>query len=305
MVGMLFSIYRRSPFWLRNVFACFVRPLRLFMRPFKTIKINGYCMVLDFSDNASFKYLTDKGKYEYTEVSAFLNAIKHNDGAFVMDIGAHYGAFTLAAASLGPQKCKNIIAFEPDRRPYNALFRSIRKNNFEDRVTLFRRMIGDIAKKETLYVNHRSSADNRTHCISTSPIKVREQYEVECTTVDKTCQQLNIPYDSRFIIKLDIQGNEPRAFEGMAGVLDKSEGFVLFFEYAPFLIRSAGLNVEDFSKAVSKMEVDKVFEINNEKLIPLDGTAGLIKKFKELEQSVETKMEGACTDYVLIKNMVF
>ena len=305
MVGRLFAVYRRSPFWLRNIIAYLVRPLRFAMLPFKTININGYCMVLDFSDNASFKYLTDKGQYEYTEVSAFLNAIKHNEGAFVMDIGAHYGAFTLAAAGLGAEKCKNIIAFEPDRRPYNALVRSIRKNGFEDRITLFRKMVGDDIKKETLYVNRRSSADNRTHCISTSPIKVREQYAVECTTVDQTCRQLNIPYDSRFIIKIDIQGNEPRAFKGMAGVLDKSEGFVLFFEYAPYLIRSAGLGVDDFSHAISKMEFDEAFEISNEKLIPLEGIEGLMMKFKALQHTKETKMEGACADYILIKNMVF
>lgn len=304
MVGKLFAIYRCSPFWLRNVIAYLVWPLRLLMLPFKTIRINGYYMVLDFSDNASYKYLTDKDKYEYTEISAFINAIKKNDGAFVIDIGANYGAFTLAAASLGAEKCSKIISFEPDKRPHNALFRSIRKNNYEDRVTLLRKMVGNAVTKETLYVNNRSSADNRTHCVSTSPIKVREQYQVECTTVDETCHQLNIPYDSRFIIKIDIQGNEPRAFEGMAKVLEKSKGFVLFFEYAPYLIRSAGLEVQDFSEAVSKMEADEVFKIKKEELIPLDGIVGLIKNFKEFEQSEETKMEGACTDYILIKNMV-
>jgi hypothetical protein len=101
MIKHLFSLYRQSPFWLRDIIATLTLPIKIFMLPFgNSIYIGGYYMILDYRDNASFKYFTDRERYELTEITAFLKAIIYNKGTYVIDVGANYGAFSLAAANL-------------------------------------------------------------------------------------------------------------------------------------------------------------------------------------------------------------
>ena len=303
MISRLFGLYRASPFWLRNIIAQLTWPIRLVMLPFRTIRVGGYYMTLDFMDNASFKYYTDRERYELCETEAFLASIIHNPGAYVIDIGASYGAFTLAAAYLGRFNVfKKIIAFEPDRRPYEALARSIEKNRVGNMVQLYQLIVGDHEGKETLFVNARSSADNRSHKVTTAPIRVREKYDVPCTTIDTLLSRISIPLDSRFIIKMDIQGNEPRAFRGMSKTLAQAEGFIVFFEHAPYLISSAGIDVAEYIRFLKSLQVDMIFQIGHD-IIPLDGFEGLLESFRDLTAKDETRMQGPYSDYILCKNM--
>jgi FkbM family methyltransferase len=304
MIPYLFRMYRASPFWLRNVAAGATWPLRLAMLPFRSVHVDGYRMVLDFMDNASFKYYTDRERYEYRETTAFLASIVHNPGSYVLDVGANYGAFTLAAARLGRLGViRRILAFEPDTRPFRALQKSIAVNNFGDLVRAYPTIVSDRDGQETLFVNARSSADNRAHRVSTAPIRVRSTHQVSSTTIDSALAREPIPLDSKFIIKMDIQGNEPLAFRGMRDVLSRAEGFLVFFEHCPYLIRSAGIDLGEYVDFLKRVPFDACFEFADERVIRLDGIRGLIESFQAVEQSVETRMEGAGSDYVLAKNM--
>lgn len=302
MISKLFSLYRNSPFWLRNIIAKLTWPIRLMMIPFRIIRIGGYSMVLDFADNASFKYYTDRERYEYIEITLFLSCIMRNPGAYVIDIGANYGAFTLSAAHLGRFNLfKKIIAIEPDRRPYKALSKSIERNGFSNMVQLYQLIVGDREAKETLFVNARSSADNRSHKMKT-PIRVREKYSVSCTTIDSLLTKISVPLNSKFIIKMDIQGNEPRAFKGMSKILAQAEGFIVFFEHCPYLIESAGIDIEDFIIFLKNLQVDMIFQVEGD-IVLLNGFEGLLKSFRALTKNEETRMEGSGSDYILCKNM--
>ena len=305
MISILFSLYRRSPFWLRNIIARLTWPIRLMMIPFRIIRIGGHSMVLDFTDNASFKYYTDRSRYEYIEITLFMNCIIHNPGAYVIDIGANYGAFTLAAADLGRFNFfKKIIAIEPDRRPYKALSKSIEKNGFSNMIQLYQLIVGDREGKETLFVNARSSADNRSHDLKTSLIRIREKYTVPCTSVDKLLTKISVPLNSKFIIKMDIQGNEPRAFKGMSNIFAQAEGFIIFFEHCPYLIESAGTNIKDFITFLKDLHVDMIFQVE-EDIVLLNGFEGLLKSFRELAINEASREEGAGSNYILCKNMDF
>jgi len=303
LISKLFGLYRKSPFWLRNIIAKLTWPIRLMMIPFRIIRIGGHSMVLDFTDNASFKYYTDRERYEYNEITLFLSCILHNPGAYVIDIGANYGAFTLSAAHFGRFNFfKKIIAIEPDRRPYKALSKSIERNGFSNMVQLYQLIVGDREAKETLFVNARSSADNRSHELKTSPIRIRERYYVSCTTIDKLLTKISVPLNSKFIIKIDIQGNEPRAFKGMSETFAQAEGFIVFFEHCPYLIESAGMDIEDFFTFLKSLQVDMIFQVEGD-IVLLNGYEGLLKSFRELTKNKETRMEGSGSNYILCKNM--
>lgn len=306
MISSLFSLYRTSPFWLRNLISYATWPLRLAMKPFSSINVGGYKMVLDFMDNASFKYHVDRERFEFTEVTVFLSAIAHNPPAIVIDVGANYGAFTLAASNLAKLGLiERLIAIEPDRRPFLALSESIRRNDLEAHFSVFQMIAGNRLGSETIYINARSSADNRSHQITSAPIRVRDSYEVECVTIDDLLRREGIGLGKPVIVKMDIQGNEARALEGMKLTLDGASGWVLFFEHFPFLVQSAGVDLHGFEQRLSDLGADMMFEINGESIDRLVDADALSAVFDRLATEKETKMEGAGTNFVFVKGAHF
>jgi FkbM family methyltransferase len=303
MIARLFGLYRKSPFWLRNLIARGTWPLRLALLPFRTIKIGGYRMTLDFRDNASFKYYTDRERYEQAEQTAFLRAIVHNPGSYVLDIGANYGPFTLAAGQLQRLGViERIFAFEPDRRPYQALCDSVRRNKLENLISVCQAIVSDRSGQETLFVNARSSADNRTHQVTSAPIRVRATYEVPSITIDAALRQAGVPAKSRFIIKMDIQGNEAVAFRGMRETLAQAEGYVLFFEHFPYLLRSAGTDPKQYAEFFRTLGADAFYEVHDQ-VTRLDGVHGLLAAFDDIERRDETCIEGPGSDFIIAKGM--
>lgn len=302
MIEYLFSLYRKSPFWLRNIIGYLTFPIKAIMLPFNTIYIGGYWMTLDYRDNASFKYFTDREKYEFTEMTAFLKAIIYNREVYVIDVGANYGAFCLAAANLYRfGLIKKIIAIEPDLRAYNALRKSLSKNQFD--VDLYNLIVSDSSGIEKVFINARSSADNRTHKITTAPIRIRNFYEVDSITLDELLLQASVDYNSFFVIKMDIQGNEPRAIKGMSLALSNAKGFILFFEHAPYLIESTCISEEEYLSSLKSLSPDYVCEISGGSVIRLSSFSDLLMRFSQLKLQTESRMQGSVSNFVLVKNM--
>jgi FkbM family methyltransferase len=263
-------------------------------------------MKLDFIDNASFKYYADRDKYEKLEIDSFLISMIYNPGSYVIDIGANYGAFTLAAANLNQFKiAKSIISIEPDIRPFNALKKSIAKNNFQDSVQLHQLIIGSTEEKITLFINTRSSADNRTHEINSAPIKIKRSYKLSCTTVDELLIKSSIKEDEYFIIKMDIQGNEPRALKGMLKTLSNCKGFILFFEHCPYLIESANIVLNEYIKDLESLCPESIYQIAQNRIICIENFSQLRSVSQENNIDCKQNMQGACNDYIVVKNMKF
>lgn len=304
MISRLFGLYRKSPFWLRNILSRSTWPLRLAMLPWSRIRVGGYQMQLDFMDNAAFKYYTDRERYEAAECNAFLRSIACNPGCYVLDIGANYGPFTLAAAQLHRLGLvREIHAFEPDRRPARALQGSVRANHLEEVVRVHQVIVGEAEGTERLFVNARSSADNRTHRITSAPIQVRDSYEVPCRTIDAVLEQSGVPLNSQFIIKMDIQGNEARAFRGMRKLLAQAAGVMVFFEHFPYLTRSAGIDPEQYLSELAGLRATEFYEIGEDELQRLPSFDNFLKSALALEQKAEHRIEGPGANYVLVRGM--
>lgn len=306
MIAKLFQLYRVAPFWLRNLIGHLTWPLRLLMQcASRGISLGSYQMSLDFTDNASFKYYADRDQYEAAEIRLFLSCVIANPEACVIDIGANYGAYTLAAANLTrfgvPLK---IIAIEPDHRPFAALRRSIKRNGFGPVVELHQAIATDHSGQESLYLNARSSADNRSVAVTSAPINVRSTATVACTSIDHLLLEAGAPDHSRFIIKMDIQGNEPRALKGMLRTLRQAGGFILFFEHCRYLIDSAKCDMSEYRRTLQELAADEYYKISPvDGVLRLNGLEGLFASFETLESQRETKMQGAAADYILCRNL--
>ena len=305
IISTLFGLYRRAPFWARDLIGRSTWPLRIAMQPFRVIRVGGYWMALDFMDNASFKYYTDRERYESHEIEFLLRAAVRNPDSVMVDVGANFGAYALAAAScLGRLGViRKILAIEPDARPAAALRRSVARNGLSAVVEVHQCLAGDVDGEETLFVNARSSADNRTHCVTSAPISVSVKRRIRSVTIDRLFTDQRIPKGSSVIFKLDVQGNEFRVFRGMAGTLSQADRFLVCFEHSPSLIRSAGLDVDEYHRYLSAIGADRFYELTDNGIVRLESFQDFLSSAEGLSAREDKRLQGAVSNFAFARGM--
>ncbi len=305
MIKSLFTIYRNSPLPLRRI----ISPLTVFARflasPFlKKIAINSHYMYLDSSDNASFKYFTDREGYEKDMVDTFLSTVSLNPGSIVLDIGANYGPYTLSTAAIGRYGLvKQIYAFEPDLRAMKSLEKSILVNNFGHIAKVEQAIVGDKDTTAMLFRSKRSSASNRTFKTSEQTLKFKSGVPVSCLKMETYLA--STPHsieDSFFIIKMDVEGNEYRVLKGLENVLEKCKGFAIFFEFHPLAIKEVGLESKSIHNFMRKINWDYAQSCNGRDMI-FQTNESLIDDMKEVENTKDSRMGGMATNYLVSRGL--
>ena len=157
--------------------------------------------------------------------------------ATVLDLGAQFGYFSLVAARrVGPEG--RVYAFEPVPGNFELLERNIHMNGYRDIIHAVAKAVGDQHTVETMFVYQGSDS----HSLYRHPaVAVRETTPVECVRIDEFLK--GQPVD---VIKMDIEGHEPFALEGMKQTIARSDHLRLFIELAPAYLRRAGVEPEDY-----------------------------------------------------------
>ena len=149
--------------------------------------------------------------------------------AFV-DVGANVGFFTLLAATLvGPHG--KVIAFEPNSDNCDLLRHSLAQNKLNN-VRLHQTAVAEAAGQIAL---SSGGADSNARIMRPEELHGLQEHfaHVEAVTLDEALQG-----ESRIdLIKMDIEGAEPRAWQGMQAVL-RNHRPALISEYSPDLIRA-------------------------------------------------------------------
>jgi FkbM family methyltransferase len=144
----------------------------------------------------------------------------------VVDAGAHVGLYTLLAARANAKA--RVLAFEPD--PYNrrALAHNVQRLGAGN-VTLLGKALADRVGRASFY---------RSRTTIGSSLMRRdggdEEIEVETTTLDA---ELGGAVPSPLVVRLNIEGAEPLALEGMRETLAATADVTLFAEIHPQLQR--------------------------------------------------------------------
>jgi FkbM family methyltransferase len=164
-----------------------------------------------------------------TYVELFQNLLQ--PGMTVIDGGAHVGLYTvLAARGVGEAGC--VIALEPDLYNLIALRRNVgRIANVE----IVAEALADGAGAELFYEARStigSSLIERDDSVART---------VRTTSVDLLLNGRDV--DS-LLVKLNIEGAEPRAIAGMHVTLSRVESLAIFIEVNPPLLEAAGTDVE-------------------------------------------------------------
>lgn len=204
----------------------------------RLLRRNGVCsisvdgMSLDIPTTTSSFQDYVLREYEPFTTEMFRQAVK--PGALVLDIGAQFGYYSLIAAKRGAA----VVAFEPAPSNLSFLEKNVSANGLAERVKIVPKGVGRAGSKANLFVYRYSDS----HGMYPVPgVEIANTVAIECVEVDEIVEEA--PVD---VIKIDIEGHEPHALEGMEMTLQRSNRCILFAELAPAFLRRAGSTPEKY-----------------------------------------------------------
>lgn len=152
-------------------------------------------------------------------------------GGTAVDAGAHIGYLTLQLArAVGPTG--RVFAFEPEGGARASLLRNLARNGLADRVTVSPCALGARAGRAVLRVSGGGETSSLAE-IATA----RATAEIDVAALD----DLLPPEQQVDVVKLDVEGSETAAIDGMRRVLDRSgDRPVLIVECNPQLLAAMG-----------------------------------------------------------------
>src|SRR5262249_34098006 len=153
-----------------------------------------------------------------------------------LDVGAHLGLHTLAAARrIG--KTGRVFCFEPTPVTYELLCRTLRLNGLDDRVTARCAAAGREDTTKPLHVSTISS-HNSLYPLPNAETTV----QVEVVRLDD-----EMPAGQRVdVAKIDVEGAELDVLCGMARIIAENPGILIIAEYGPSHLVRTGIAPEDW-----------------------------------------------------------
>lgn len=197
------------------------------------VEIDGNRLYLNYEDGWYSSYLAVHGYCEKTETDLVKRYAK--PGMTALDIGANIGYYSLILSSIvGPEG--HVIAFEPDRKNLDFLRRST-DGLATKNVEIVPSAVWESTGTLELFLNPEDLID---HSVVPGGSGERPHYSVPAIAVDDYLDGRQVDF-----IKMDIQGAEGRALEGMERTLAKHPPRVLITEFWPSALRRAGTPPEE------------------------------------------------------------
>ncbi len=204
--------------------------------------------------------------YESLSADIFSRFAKHD--SVVIDIGAHYGYYSLLAAKKGA----TVFSFEPVKENFEILNKNIAINNFNTVIQSHNVALSNASGEKTFNIAEASDSSSfhdhpLTHTI--------EKRMIKTTSLDSffTDQKIDL-------VKIDTEGHEIEVLEGMKDTITRNPDIKLLIEFNPKCLRSAGKNPSDMLVWLSQRGFDIFFIQDTENKIFKLGDD--IDKWKEI-----------------------
>jgi FkbM family methyltransferase len=174
-----------------------------------------------------------QGAFEPFERELFVEALR--PGMVVLDLGANVGYYTLLAARK-VDRDGVVYAFEPHPRTLRSLRDNVAMNTASN-VRIFDAAVSDRSGERLLYVSdtashsglYRSMEDEKPRSLSVATLAIDD-----------------LDLDRIDLLKLDIEGEEQAALEGMQRTLARSPEATAFLEFNPAALLAAGREPTSF-----------------------------------------------------------
>jgi FkbM family methyltransferase len=211
----------------------------------------GHGRILAYHPKAEFIYLDAadlsitprvvSNNYE-TDVTRALASLVL-PGFVVVECGANQGFHTLSMAIMVGQKGR-ILAFEPDPRNLDVLRDNVTSHYMDHIVTVIAKAAchqnGPLSFYPARSGGQSSLFPLRTHVGPWASCYFPDQnqrIEVEGATIASALSEYGLVPD---LVRLDVEGAEPMALDGMWGLLEKIPNIIVMFEYNPWCINQGG-----------------------------------------------------------------
>lgn len=185
-------------------------------------------------------------------------------GNIVLDIGANIGFYTKILSELVGETGR-VYAFEPDKKNYSYLQQN---TTHLKNVELINKAVSNKTGKITLYQSDLLNVDHKTYETKDYTSKT----EIESVAMDDV-----IPNHKVDFIKIDIQGFEYFAFQGMKEIFKQNEDLKIIAELYPYGLNNSGIKVEEFVSFlrnsnfyIYKMSENELSLLNNEDVTSLN-----------------------------------
>jgi FkbM family methyltransferase len=208
--------------------------------------------------------------FEKVEVELLKREIKEGDT--VLDLGANIGYYTLIIARAVGGKGK-VYAFEPGPDNFALLKKNVEFNDYKN-VILEQKAVSNKTGKGKLYLTELG-----THYKIYNDRAKKDFIEVETIRLDSYFKN----YDGKIdFIKMDIEGAEGLAIQGMFSILQKNKSLKMIMEFIPRAIETSGIEPLKVLTMLKECGFD-IFDINREKR-----KLEFIKNFRQLLETKES-----------------
>ena len=222
---------------IRRVFEC-CPPVRILAVKLLSIKQKttftrcGCQFTLPKGDFGVTLELDSTGEYEPLTTKTIESLL--TEGSVFVDVGAHVGLFSVPAIKwVG--KSGRVIAFEPHPDNYTLLIDNVESNGVTDGVSIENAAVSNINDSIKLYTSSFNTGDHQLY-----PTNGRKGVDVQCLSLDSYFGN----GERVDVIKMDVQGAEGAAFEGMKRVLQENPSIVVIWELSPAQLSAFGTTAE-------------------------------------------------------------
>lgn len=258
------------------------------------IEVQGSKMFIDVNEKnpglrQTFQAYAMNRIHEETTTNIFRKIIK--PGNIFLDLGANIGYFSLLAAKLTGENGK-IFSFEPEPKNFYYLQKNIEVNNYKN-IYPFQKAVSDKNGEIELFI---CEYDSGHHTI--------KQYEgVEVYSHGRPTENRSIKIDAVKlddfladkadhidVVKMDIEGAEALAVEGMKHLLEKNKNIKFLMEFFPLFIKKMGNSPEKLIKTLMEELKFNIFVIGHDYSMEKEKTDFVkIEKIEDLMALIKDK----------------
>lgn len=236
----------------------------------KQATVLGHVMFLDDQDSMG---LSTNGIYEPFETALIQKYVK--PGQTVLDVGANIGYYTLLFAKRVGE-AGVVHAFEPESDAFKLLEKNLKLNGYNN-VVPHPLAVSD--RDGNAYLT-RDPFSNLDHRITSRSEQKDKNVKVHTVKIDSLAGSSELTVD---VVKLDIQGAEYSAVQGMQATLLKSSTILLLSEFWPKAIQDFGADPRDYYELL----LDHGFKLSE--IDERGKTLTPINSYNELQAACERK----------------
>jgi FkbM family methyltransferase len=205
----------------------------------------GLRLYLDTRDIVLTPILALKGDWE-PEVTHALRTVLRPGMTFI-DVGANIGYFTLIAAQILHGNGQ-IHAFEADPEMHQLLVDNVNLNWFFDGVHMRQQAVFSEETQLRFYKRLKYQANSSIAQLSDEELSAindaSQSFDVEATRLDHYAEKHAVTRVD--VVKIDVEGAEPRIFQGMKRIIEDNPQLQIICEWSPSQLYQAGSSPTEF-----------------------------------------------------------